>query len=161
MWIIVIIIILYSWSRRYALTNYFIFNLRLLGEVLYFILFNIKVTPNYAAGVTEGGVGRGMALLILTYGARCGWVVNVAFCLLYPWETATVPIVNEAGWSPGSVCTGMKKRESLVHIEVLTPDSAARSESLYQPHNPSPCLTFGPRILLWFSYTYLMKVRMA
>ena len=40
-----------------------------------------------------------------------------------------VPIVQEAGWAPGPVCTGA---ENLVPPGIRSPDCPARSESLYQ-----------------------------
>ena len=35
-----------------------------------------------------------------------GWVVNVTPRLIYPWETAPLPIVQAAGWASGPVWTG-------------------------------------------------------
>ena len=40
-----------------------------------------------------------------------------------------VPIVQEAGWAPGPVCTGA---ENLVPTGIRSPDCPAHSESLYQ-----------------------------
>jgi hypothetical protein len=46
-----------------------------------------------------------------------------------------VPIVEEAGWAPGTVWTG---GENLAHTGIRSPDRPARSQSLYrlsyQPH---------------------------
>jgi len=53
------------------------------------------------------------APLILNFGARLGWVVNVAPRLHYPREMARVPIVQEAGWAPGPVWTSKEKRKFL------------------------------------------------
>ena len=54
-----------------------------------------------------------------------GWVVNATPQPLYPRERDPVPIVQEAGWVPGPVWTGM---------ENLAPDPLACSKSLYQLH---------------------------
>ena len=45
-----------------------------------------------------------------------------------------VPIVQEAGWAPGSVWTGA---ENLAPTGIQSLDLPARSESLYQLHYPS------------------------
>jgi hypothetical protein len=37
---------------------------------------------------------------------------------LYPLERALVSIVEEAGWAPGPIWTGMEKRISLVLTEI-------------------------------------------
>ena len=39
-------------------------------------------------------------------GARCAWVVNATLWPIYPPGKDPVPIVQEAGWAPGSVWTG-------------------------------------------------------
>ena len=52
--------------------NHFIFNLHVLDEQSDILYPNIKVTSNYSAGGTEGGVDRGMPIPFLSYGARCG-----------------------------------------------------------------------------------------
>jgi hypothetical protein len=55
--------------------------------------------------------------------------------LLYPWGRDLVPIVPEARWAPGQVCTGV---ENLAPTRIQSPDRPARSELLYQLHCPSP-----------------------
>ena len=44
-----------------------------------------------------------------------------------------VPIVQEAGWAPGLVWIGV---ENLAPTEIRSPDSPARSESLYRLSYP-------------------------
>jgi hypothetical protein len=46
-----------------------------------------------------------------------------------------VPIVYEAGWAPGLVCTGA---ENLASTGIRSPDLPARSESLYRLRYPCP-----------------------
>jgi hypothetical protein len=46
-----------------------------------------------------------------------------------PWERDPVPIVQEAGWAPGPVWTGV---ENLASTGIRSPDRPARSESLYR-----------------------------
>jgi hypothetical protein len=53
----------------------------------------------------------------------------------YPREGDTVPIVQEAGWAPGPVCTGA---ENLAPTGIRYPDRPARSELLYRLRYPGP-----------------------
>jgi hypothetical protein len=46
-----------------------------------------------------------------------------------------VPIVQEVGWAPGPVGTGV---ENLVPTEIRSPDRPARSQSLYRLSYPGP-----------------------
>jgi len=57
-----------------------------------------------------------------------GWVVNDTPRPICPRETP-VPIAKEAGWVPGSFGTGA---ENLDPTRIRSPDSPARSESLYR-----------------------------
>jgi hypothetical protein len=54
---------------------------------------------------------------------------------LYPRERDPVPIVQEAGWAPGSVWTAA---ENLAPTGIRSPDRPARSESLYRLRYPGP-----------------------
>ena len=60
--------------------------------------------------------------------ARCGWVINAMPRPLYPREWPGT-IVQEAGWAPGPVWTGV---ENLAPTGIRTPDRPARSGSLYR-----------------------------
>ena len=64
-----------------------------------------------------------------------GWVVNPTPRLLDPWERYAIPILQEAGWTPGPVRTGAK---SLATNGIRSPDRPARSESLCRPNYPVP-----------------------
>ena len=55
--------------------------------------------------------------------------------LLYPWETDTVFIVQDAGWDPGPAWTGA---ENSPLTGIRSPDRTARSESLYRLRYPGP-----------------------
>ena len=52
------------------------------------------------------------------------WLVNVTPRPLYPWEWDPLPIVEEAGWAPGPVWTGVG---NLVSTGIRSPDRPAHS----------------------------------
>jgi hypothetical protein len=52
-----------------------------------------------------------------------------------PGERDPVPIVQEAGWAPGSVWT---TAANLAPMGIRSPDRPARSESLYRLRYPGP-----------------------
>jgi len=64
------------------------------------------------AGRTAHKRSRGIDLLFLDHGARRGWEVSVTTRPLVTPRNEPVPIVQEAGWDPGPVWTG---------VETLTP----------------------------------------
>jgi hypothetical protein len=64
--------------------------------------------------------------------------INIMPQLLYPQETDLVPILQENGWAPGPVWTGVDNRKSLASNRVQTPNCPAHSEWLYQLHHPKP-----------------------
>jgi hypothetical protein len=47
----------------------------------------------------------------------------------YPRERDPLPIIQEAGWAPGPVCTGV---ENLAPTGIRSSDRPARSEALYE-----------------------------
>jgi hypothetical protein len=55
---------------------------------------------------------RGIALLTPNLGSRWGWLVNATPQILYPLETALVPIGREVGWAPRLAWKGIEKRKS-------------------------------------------------
>ena len=61
------------------------------------------------------------------------WVVNATPRPIYPRERDPVPIVLEAGWTPGPVWTS---GENLACSGIRSPDLPARSESLYRLSYP-------------------------
>jgi len=60
--------------------------------------------------------------------------VNATPRPLYPGKDP-VPIVQEAGWASGPVCTGA---ENLAPTAIRFPDRPARNELLYRLRNPEP-----------------------
>jgi len=89
------------------------------------------------------GGSTGIALPFLDHGTRRGWGVSVT-----PWPLFTpgkdpVPIVQEAGWAPGSVWTGA---ENLAPTRIRSPDRPARSQSLYQLSYPAQFSNYNGNI---------------
>jgi len=88
----------------------------------------IKVKwSRYRPGVAQR-VGRGIALLFHDRGTRRGWVASSTPRPLFTPGKDLVPIVQEAGWSPGSVSRDGTSRP---HWDSI-PDRLARSQSLYR-----------------------------
>ena len=73
-------------------------------------------------------VGRGIALLFRDHGTIRGWVVSSTPRPHFTPGKDPVPILQEAGWTPGPVWTGGKSR----HHRDSIPDRPARSQSLYR-----------------------------
>jgi hypothetical protein len=70
-----------------------------------------------------------------------------------PAALTPVPIVQEAGWSPGPVWTGAK---NLALTGTRSPDRPARSESLYRLTYPGPHnYYYYPRYVLYAGYLHL------
>jgi hypothetical protein len=68
--------------------------------------------------------------------SRSNKVVNATLRPLYRRERKTVPVLQEGGWAPQSVWTGVK---NIVLTGIGSPDRPARNESLYRLRCPSPC----------------------
>ena len=84
------------------------------------------------------------------FGARRGWVVNATPRPLYSWERAQVLILQEGGWDPGPIWTGV---ENLGSTGIRSPDRAARNESLYQLRYSGPTVTPWKAQILPISFT--------
>jgi hypothetical protein len=78
-------------------------------------------------------VGRGIAILFHDRGTRGGWVVSSTPRPHFTPGKDPVPILQEAGWTPGPVWTGGKSRP---HRDSI-PDRPTRSESLYRLSYPA------------------------
>ena len=65
------------------------------------------------------------------------WVFNAKSSSLYPWARHEVPIVQEAGWTPGQIWTCEEKRKFLAFTGVQIPNHPSYCVSLYQLHYPS------------------------
>jgi len=59
--------------------------------------------------------------------------VNATPRRLYPWKDP-VPTVQESGWTPGQLWTGV---ENLTPTGIRSPDRPARNESLYRQSRPA------------------------
>jgi hypothetical protein len=64
-----------------------------------------------------------------------------------------VPIVQEAGWAPGLVWTGVG---NLTPTEIQSLDCPARSQSLYQLSYPAHQLNYAP-VKIYNVYDHLTK----
>ena len=80
-----------------------------------------------------GPEGRGIALLFHDRGTRRWWVVSITSRPHFTPGKDPVPILQGAGWAPGSVWTDGKSRPHRVSI----PDLPARSQSLYRLSYPA------------------------
>ena len=79
-------------------------------------------------GRTAQRGSRGIALPFLDHGTKRGWGVSVTPRPLFTPGKDPVPIVQEAGWAPGPVWTGV---ENLAPTGIQSPDRPAHSQSLY------------------------------
>jgi len=92
---------------------------------------NVKYTLVQALRLCSGRTAhrgsRGIAVLFHDHGTRRGWGVSVTPRPLFTPRKDAVPIVQEAGWAPGTVWTGA---ENLATTGIRFPDCPARSQSL-------------------------------
>ena len=97
----------------------------------------VKVTLVQALRLCTGRTAhrgsRRVALLFLDHDTRTEWGVIITLRLLFTPGKDPVPIVQEAGWAPGPVCTGA---ENFAPTGVRSPDRPARSQSLYRLRYP-------------------------
>ena len=94
----------------------------------------IKVKwSRYRLGVAQR-VGRGIALLFHDRGTRRGWVVSSTPRPHFTPRRDPVPILQEAGWTPGPIWTGAKSRP---HRDSI-PDHPARSSVAIPTELPGP-----------------------
>ena len=85
----------------------------------------------YRPGVAQR-VGTGIALLLHDRSTRRGLVVSSTPRPHFTPRKDPVPIIQKAGWAPGSVWTGGKSRP---HRDLI-PDRPAHSQSLYRLSYP-------------------------
>jgi len=86
----------------------------------------------------------GIAILFLDHGTRRGWGVSVTPRPLFTPGKNPVPIVQEAGWAPGPVWTGVENHAS---TGIRSPDRPACSQSLYR-------LCYPAHIVLYYIILY-------
>ena len=77
----------------------------------------------------RGSRGTRIALLLLDHGTRKGRGVSLTPRPLFTPGENPVPFIQEPGWAPGPVWTGV---ENLALTGIGSPDLPARSQSLYQ-----------------------------
>jgi len=97
------------------------------------------------SGRTAHRGSRGIALLFHDLGTRRAWGVSVTPRPLFTPGKDTVSIVQEAGWALGPVWTGA---ENLASIGIRSPDSPARSQSLYRLRYPAHWLYIPSWIMI-------------
>ena len=83
-------------------------------------------------GRTPHRGSRGIALPFYDHGTRRGWGVSVT--------PQPVPNVQESGWAPGPVWTGAENLA--LPTGIRSPDSPARSQSLYRLRYPAQRCSF-------------------
>jgi len=111
---------------------YFLQNTTTVGYIQLKVKVKVKWS-RYRPGVAQR-VGRGLAVLFHDRGTRSEWVVSSTLRPFLTPGKEPVPIVQEAGWTPGPVWTGGKSRP---HRDSI-PDLPARSQSLYWLSYPGP-----------------------
>jgi len=79
-------------------------------------------------GRTAHRGSRGIALIFLHHGTRRGWVVSVTPWLLFTPGKDPVPVVQEAGWTPGQVWMAAENLAPTGNRSLARP---ACSQSLY------------------------------
>jgi hypothetical protein len=96
---------------------------------------------------------RGIVLLILVLGAGRGWVVSTTPRPLYPRER---PVTHCTGnWvGPGPVWTCAKNLSS---TEIRSPDSSARSQSLYRLSYPVQQMHYTDCLLITSYRSYMFQ----
>ena len=96
-------------------------------------IYYIKVKwSRYRPGVAQR-VGKVIALLFHDRGTRRGWVFSSTPRPHFTAGKDPVPIVQEAGWAPGTVWAEEKSRPNRDSI----PDRPVRSQSLYRLSYPA------------------------
>ena len=109
------------------------------------VKFTLVQALRLCTGRTAHRGSRGIALLFHDHGTIRGWGVSVTPRLLFTPGKDSVPIVQEAGWAPGPVWTGV---ENLAPTGIRSPDRQARSQSLYWLSYPAhTCL-----------YSFILKI---
>ena len=98
------------------------------------LILKVKVKRSrYRPGVAQR-VGKGIALLFHDCGTRRGWVVSSTPRPHFNPGKDPVPILQEAEWTPGQVCTGGKSRPHRYSV----PDLPARSSVAIPTELPGP-----------------------
>jgi hypothetical protein len=82
--------------------------------------------------VTRHGGSRGITPLILNPCARYWWVLNATLRPFHLVERAPAPIIQEDGWAPWQVWTGMQKNKFFEASWFRNPNRPTRKDLQYQ-----------------------------
>jgi hypothetical protein len=108
----------------------------------------VKVKLTLVQAIKSQKGSRCIALLYINLGAKLGGWSTPRPGRFTPWKKYPVPIVQEAGWAPGTVWTGA---EHLAPTGIPSAYRSARSESLHRlslPSRPGPFHYQGFTIIL-------------
>jgi len=122
-------------------------------ECIHFLGLSVYIKvkfSRYRPGVAQR-VCRGIALLLQDPRTRRGWVVSSTPRPHFTRGKAPVPILQEAGWTPGPVWKGGKSRPHQFSI----PDRPARSQSLYRLSYPFHTHTHTHTYIYMCIYIYI------
>jgi len=92
-------------------------------------------------GRTAHRGSRGIALLFLDHGTRRGWRFSVTPRLLFTRRKDPVPIVQEAGCTPGPVWTGVRKISSAPGFDLRTAQPVASRYTDWATRPTYPVMT--------------------
>ena len=106
----------------------------LFGQNAKSFMLNLLVKFNLEQAAKAQRGSRGTALLFFNLGARWGGWSTSRPGRFTPGKDP-VSIVQETGWAPGPVWTGV---ENLAPTGIRSPDHPAHSESLYRLRFPGP-----------------------
>ena len=99
----------------------------------YVTILKVKVKwSRYRPGVAQR-VGRGIALLFHDRSTRRWWVVSSTSRLHFTPGKDPVPIVQEAGWTPGLVWTGGKSRPPRIRSRTVQPVASRYTDWATRP----------------------------
>ena len=87
-------------------------------------------------------VGRGIALLFYDHGTRRGWVSSSTPRPYLTPGKGPVPIVQEAGWTPGPVWTGGKSRPTGIRSRTVQPVVSHHTDWATRPMIPVYIMRF-------------------
>ena len=106
--------------------------------------------PRYSPGVAQR-VGRGITLIFHYRGTRKGWVFSSTPRPHFTAGKDPVPILLEAGWTPGPVWTGGKSRPHRNSI----PDRPARSLQIQSYFWKTLPNCFVKQLIVFYAPQYL------
>ena len=118
----------YAQSHTYACTH--MYNYKIMVKC------TLVQALRLCTGRTAHRGSRGIALPFHDHGTRKGWGVSVMPRPFFTPGKDLIPFIQEAGWAPGLVWTGV---ENLAPTGIRLLDRPARSQSLYRLHYLAHC----------------------